>query len=157
MQFHGLGYNFPSVELWHSAEAGLDDKFVGKKAEGWIELGGLVYKDGLATHVTKSRTRALNLYHSSRRRSLGLPNTEGFLMPVGMMKVPTNTQRAQTCKQCLAIPGASPMSWGTFFITLFFTRRWRLVEKGHGRGLYPTLKPRTDCFRTGNRSIIPSS
>ena len=150
MQFHSLRYDFSSVELWHSAEAGLDEKFVGKKAEGWIELVGLVYKDGPATHVTKSRTRALSLYHSSRRRSLGLPNSEGLLMPVGMMKVPTNTQLTQTCKQCLAIPGASPMSWGTFFIAFFFTRRWRLVEKGHGRGLYPTWKPRTDCFRTGN-------
>ena len=57
-------------------------------------------------------------------------------MPVGMMKVPKNTQPTQNCKQCLAIPGASPMSWGTFFITLFFAPRWKLVEKGDDRGLH---------------------
>ena len=29
------------------------------------------------------------------------------------------------------------MSWGTFFITFFFARRWGPVEKEHDRGPHP--------------------
>ena len=88
MQFHGFRYNFPSVELWLSAEAGFNEEFIDKKAEGSIELVDLVYENGRATHLNKFSTRVLSLNHSSRSRALGLAKIEGFLVPVGIMKVP---------------------------------------------------------------------